>query len=111
MDKKVIVTGVIGADVHAVGNKILTYALEEAGFKMKADKQDYDAVMTAVGEHLLEAFPFLEQRPSTALGKNDRGYVIQLKDMYATGIIDAYGKLLAACPEDIKERWLFDVVH
>ncbi len=34
MDKKVIVTGVIGADVHAVGNKILTYALEEAGFKM-----------------------------------------------------------------------------
>ena len=34
MDKKVIVTGVIGADVHAVGNKILTFALEEAGFKM-----------------------------------------------------------------------------
>ena len=34
MNKKVIVTGVIGADVHAVGNKILTYALEEAGFKM-----------------------------------------------------------------------------
>ena len=34
MEKKVIVTGVIGADVHAVGNKILTFALEEAGFKM-----------------------------------------------------------------------------
>ena len=34
MEKKTIVTGVIGADVHAVGNKILTYALEEAGFKM-----------------------------------------------------------------------------
>ena len=32
MDKKTIVTGVIGADVHAVGNKILTYALEQAGF-------------------------------------------------------------------------------
>ena len=34
MNKKTIVTGVIGADVHAVGNKILTYALEEAGFEM-----------------------------------------------------------------------------
>ena len=77
----------------------------------KLEKQDYTAVMTAVGEHLLEAFPFLEQRPTTALGKNDRGYVIQLKDMYATGVIDAYGKLLAACPEDIKSRWLFDIVH
>lgn len=34
MNGKTIVTGVIGADVHAVGNKILTYALEEAGFKV-----------------------------------------------------------------------------
>lgn len=34
MNRKTIVTGVIGADVHAVGNKILTYALEEAGFKI-----------------------------------------------------------------------------
>lgn len=32
MEKKTIVTGVIGADVHAVGNKILTFALEDAGF-------------------------------------------------------------------------------
>lgn len=34
MNEKTIVTGVIGADVHAVGNKILSYALEEAGFKV-----------------------------------------------------------------------------
>lgn len=32
--KKTIVTGVIGADVHAVGNKILAYALEDAGFNV-----------------------------------------------------------------------------
>lgn len=34
MTGKVIVLGVIGADVHAVGNKILAYAFEEAGFKV-----------------------------------------------------------------------------
>lgn len=34
MENKTIVTGVIGADVHAVGNKILAYALEEAGFNV-----------------------------------------------------------------------------
>lgn len=34
MGKKTLVTGVIGADVHAVGNKILTVALEEAGFNV-----------------------------------------------------------------------------
>jgi len=33
MEKKTLVLGVIGADCHAVGNKILDYALTEAGFK------------------------------------------------------------------------------
>ena len=32
MQKKKLVIGVIGADVHAVGNKILYYAFTEAGF-------------------------------------------------------------------------------
>ena len=34
MKTKTNVTGVIGADVHAVGYKILAYALENAGFKV-----------------------------------------------------------------------------
>ena len=74
-------------------------------------RKEYDAVMTALGDRLLEAFPFLETRPSTAIGKNDRGFVIQLKDRYATGIQAAYGKLAAACPDSVREHWLFDIVH
>ena len=31
-----LVTGVIGADTHIVGNRILSMALEEAGFKVVA---------------------------------------------------------------------------
>ncbi|MCB2308629.1 methylaspartate mutase subunit S [Clostridium estertheticum] len=34
MTKKTIVLGVIGSDCHAVGNKILDYALTEAGFNV-----------------------------------------------------------------------------
>ena len=34
MKKKVLVIGVIGADVHAVGNKILYHAFTEAGFEV-----------------------------------------------------------------------------
>lgn len=33
-EKKTVVLGVIGADVHAVGNKILEYAFTEAGFNV-----------------------------------------------------------------------------
>ena len=83
----------------------------ESDLKTKLDKQEYDAVMASVGDQLLTAFPFLESRPAVTLGKNDRGYVIQLSDMYATGIMEAYGKLTAACPEDLASRWLFPIVH
>ncbi len=34
MEQATLVLGVIGADVHAVGNKILAYALGQAGFKV-----------------------------------------------------------------------------
>ena len=34
MDKKTLVIGVIGADVHAVGIRILEYAFTEAGFNV-----------------------------------------------------------------------------
>lgn len=33
-EKKTLVMGVIGADVHAVGNKILQHAFTEAGFEV-----------------------------------------------------------------------------
>jgi len=34
VEQKTIVLGVIGSDVHAVGNRILDYAFTEAGFKV-----------------------------------------------------------------------------
>ena len=34
MEQKTLVLGVIGADVHAVGNRILDYAFTQAGYKV-----------------------------------------------------------------------------
>ena len=34
MEQKTVVLGVIGSDVHAVGNRILDYAFKQAGFKV-----------------------------------------------------------------------------
>lgn len=87
------------------------FAGEEAGLKDRLDRQDYETVMADIGQKLLEAFPFLEQRPPVAIGKHDRGYVIQLKDRHAAGIADAYARLTAACPEAVQGFWLFDIVH
>lgn len=87
------------------------FAADAAKLKTKLDKQEYDSVIAAVGDHLLDTFPFLGGRPYVALGKNDAGYVIQLKDQYSVGITAAYAALLEACPAEIRTNWLFDVVH
>ncbi|MFZ5558916.1 MAG: methylaspartate mutase subunit S [Pseudomonadota bacterium] len=36
MEQKTLVTGVIGSDTHIVGNRILSMALEKAGYKVVA---------------------------------------------------------------------------
>lgn len=74
-------------------------------------QEKYEEPMTLVAENLLDAFPFLEEKPNVALGKNEQGWVIQLQDLYAVAVMDAYKKLLAACPEEIRAQWQFDVVH
>lgn len=75
------------------------------------DRQEYESAMTQIADRLLDAFPFLEEAPYVAFGKNDVGYVVQLKDMYAVSVINAYEKLLLACPDAVKANWQFDVVH
>lgn len=75
------------------------------------EQEKYEEGLTLVGECLLDAFPFLEVTPNVALGKNENGWVIQLQDLYIVAVMDAYEKLLAACPEEILAQWQFDVVH
>lgn len=101
----------VPVDVEKIAAFWSWFSGSEACLKEKLDKQEYENVMTDIGHQLLAAFPFLEQRPYVALGKNDRGYVIQLKDQYAVAMIAAYKKLVDACPAEITEHWFFDVVH
>ena len=58
-DRKTVILGVIGADVHAVGNKILDYAFTEAGFHIVnigvlSSQQDFiEAAIEADADALL----------------------------------------------------------
>ena len=64
-----------------------------------------------MAEKLLETFPFLEETPNVALGKNEQGWIIRLQDLFAVAVMDAYEKLMSACPEEVKENWQFDIAH
>lgn len=94
--------------LHAFWSWFLT---RSAGLKEQLDRQEYEAVIEAMGQMLLQTFPFLEEVPYVALGKNEQGYVLELKDMYAVAVMEAYGRLLDTCPEEVKQHWQFAVVH
>lgn len=74
-------------------------------------QEQYEKALTPVAEKLLATFPFLEETPNVALGKNEEGWVIRLQDLYAVAVMDAYEKLMAACPEEIRQQWQFDIAH
>lgn len=87
------------------------FAGYEAEMKKLLDKEKYDDGLTPVAKQLLICFPFLEEIPNVGLGKNAKGYVVELKDYYAVGIVAAYEKLIAACPAEIGEKWQFVIAH
>lgn len=59
MNGKTIILGVIGADVHAVGNQILNYAFSDAGFKvvnlgvMVSQEEFIEAAIEAAADAIL----------------------------------------------------------
>ena len=81
------------------------------GLAAMLEKEEYEKGLTPVAGKLLETFPFLEEIPNVGLGRNDQGWVLRLTDLYAVAVMDAYEKLLAACPEETKQQWQFDLVH
>lgn len=83
----------------------------EAELKPLLDGEKYEDGLTPVAKQLLNTFPFLENIPNVGLGKNDKGYVLELKDYYAVGIVAAYEQLIAVCPEAVKTRWQFAIAH
>lgn len=87
------------------------FAGYQAEMKKLLDKKKYDDGLTPMAKQLLVTFPFLEEVPNVGLGMNKQGYVVELKDYYAVGIVAAYEKLLEQCPGEIKENWQFVIAH
>ena len=79
--------------------------------RIRLNTEQYEAGITPIGEKLLETFPFLEEPPIVSLGENEKGYVLELRDLYFTAIKSAFDELLLKCPSYISEKWQFVIVH
>lgn len=73
--------------------------------------EQYEEGIIPITEKLLETFPFLGEPPILSLGENEKGYVLELRDLYLTAIKSAFDELLLKCPSNISEEWQFVIVH
>lgn len=73
MEQKTLVLGVIGADVHAVGIRILDYALSKAGFK------------------LINLGVMVSQEEFIQAAKESAAHAILVSSLYGHGEIDCRG--------------------
>ncbi len=69
------------------------------------------SVISSFTEQLKPLFPYVEREPKfTVHGEGKRAQVI-FYDYYAIALHFGYKELIAACPQDLRERWSFDIVH
>lgn len=88
------------------------FTAEEAALVSMLEAQKYEAAVTSVADRLLEAFPFLEEQPYIALGKDEHGFILELHDMYAVAVMNAYETLLQSRPGEETEHLIrFVIVH
>jgi hypothetical protein len=84
----------------------------EAELNAMLERKEYAAAVTQVAQQLLQTFPFLEEQPYIALGKNAEGYILEIHDMYAVAVMQAYKTLLQSRPQTPEEQRIrFAVVH
>lgn len=79
------------------------FTAEEAALLSLLEAAQFEAAVTSVAEHLLETFPFLEEQPYIALGKDVNGFILELHNMYAVAVMTAYETLLEHRPGDEAE--------
>lgn len=66
----------------------------------------------ALNEQLGTLFSFAEQEPDPEFRREEDGTIrMLLPDYYAVGLTRGYERLIEACPEELLENWIFEIIH
>lgn len=85
---------------------------EEAELTALVEEEEYDEVIDDFEEQLARVFPYVkEELRVNILIYKDGGFGLRLPDYFAVSLTHGYQILLDACPEELKEKWKFEVTH
>ena len=71
----------------------------------------YAEAFALVQPRLRELFPFMERDLDIAFQPVEEGIRLIFADYYAVGLRDGYEKLIAACPANLENPWIFEIEH
>lgn len=85
----------------------------EADLIAKLRAQDHESLLNAISERLKPIFPFMQRdlEFGIMIGKDFEHFDMDMADFYSIALQHGYEALLAACPESLKARWTFKIVH
>lgn len=86
------------------------FAGAEAGLAHQLENNRHSQALSAIGEHLMPLFPFLEQPPEIGIGCEDGRFTVDLMDFCHATLEAGYQTLLENAPEGL-DRWTFRVIH
>ena len=83
---------------------------EEKLLNLLASKET-DEFFELIQPALAKPFPFMNREPELCIGQEEGKTSVSLADFYTVSLSEGYKKLIDACPEEIKARWSFEIVH
>lgn len=87
------------------------FVANEGGLAEKIQNQAFDQAFVLLQEQLKPLFPYLERDPDCAFEPQDTKICITVADYYMVSLEKSYQQLLSACPDGLKSRWCFEIVH
>lgn len=84
---------------------------EELELREKLQNEDYDSFFETMQSKLKSIFTFMERDPELGIEPQERGCKITFADFYMVSLRKCYEEILAECPEQLAEYWIFEITH
>ena len=82
---------------------------EELAEKIKANA--HDDAFALLQSQLKGLFPYMQRDPDCAFEQREEQICITFADYFMVSLEKSYQRLMAACPDEYKSRWCFELVH
>lgn len=77
----------------------------------KIQANAHDEAFNLLQAQLKALFPYMQRDPACAFEQQEEQICIIFADYYMVSLGKSYQRLIAACPEEYKARWCFEILH